>query len=490
MPELIAREAALGSPGPRRHDPELRAPEERLDDADAVPVARATSARRSSFGGGRVVQDSNPMQLARVDDSRRLVLTVGNFSILDFFDKNTSRATSGAASSTWPFLTYAAYDFAADARGYAWGGDRGALLRRLGVPHRALHAAEGARTSCRSISDLDKILRRPGRDRARPHAPRSATARCAFSATGTSRTWGDSTTPSPPSQRRPVRRTTRRTRCPASRSTTARPTRPRPTSAAARKPQRQARHRLQHRAAHQRRHRPLLPRRCTPTDRPRSTRYTSTDQLDLRSARSRSGALVAPRARHGRRRLGARLDIEGARRVPGDGRRRRLHRRRPDPAGVRGRLRGLLQLEPRQLGVGVGSTTSTSGTPPTTPTAARSTSSAGGSMSSSRGIVGAAVVVAGSLASVSTARADGTTGEWAAPPEPPPPPSKAPERQEARVLIVTSASVFTLAYLASAIGATTGSTRTPASTRHVARSGFRPWGRSSPSGPRRIDPPE
>lgn len=42
------------------------------------------------------------------------------------------------------------------------------------------------------------------------------------------------------------------------------------------------------------------------------------------------------------------------------------------------------------------------------------------------------------------------------PPEPPPPPSKAPERQEARVLIVTSASVFTLAYLASAIGATTG----------------------------------
>jgi hypothetical protein len=62
------------------------------------------------------------MQLARVDRSRRLVFTVGNYSVLDFFDQNNVSGDLRRSFLNMAFLTYAAYDFAADARGYAWGG--------------------------------------------------------------------------------------------------------------------------------------------------------------------------------------------------------------------------------------------------------------------------------------------------------------------------------------------------------------------------------
>ncbi len=73
------------------------------------------------LGGEVTVRDSDPMQLGGKVASRRLVLTVGNFSGLDFFDKNTFSGDLRRQFFNMAFLTYAAYDFAADARGYAWG---------------------------------------------------------------------------------------------------------------------------------------------------------------------------------------------------------------------------------------------------------------------------------------------------------------------------------------------------------------------------------
>lgn len=73
------------------------------------------------FGGEKVAKASHPMQLGTTVDSRRLVITLGNFSILDFLDKN---AYAGELRRQWfdmAFLTHAAFDFAADARGYSWG---------------------------------------------------------------------------------------------------------------------------------------------------------------------------------------------------------------------------------------------------------------------------------------------------------------------------------------------------------------------------------
>jgi hypothetical protein len=74
-----------------------------------------------NFGGARVQKESHAMQLGGTVDARRLVVNLGNFSVLDFMDKNTY---AGELRKQWfdmAFMTHAAYDFAADARGYSWG---------------------------------------------------------------------------------------------------------------------------------------------------------------------------------------------------------------------------------------------------------------------------------------------------------------------------------------------------------------------------------
>jgi hypothetical protein len=85
-------------------------------------LSRSYLRQTIELGGDPVEKTSDPMQLARVDRRRRLVLTLGNFSALDFFDKNSVAGDLRRSFLNMAFLTYAAYDFAADARGYAWGG--------------------------------------------------------------------------------------------------------------------------------------------------------------------------------------------------------------------------------------------------------------------------------------------------------------------------------------------------------------------------------
>jgi high affinity Mn2+ porin len=74
------------------------------------------------LGGERVAKESGPLQLGTTYDSRRLVLVAGNFSILDFFDKNAFDIDPRQGFFGLAFLTHPAYDFASDARGYSWGG--------------------------------------------------------------------------------------------------------------------------------------------------------------------------------------------------------------------------------------------------------------------------------------------------------------------------------------------------------------------------------
>ena len=62
------------------------------------------------------------MQLGTHYDSRRFVFAVGNFSILDFFDTNAFDIDPRQGFLSLGFMTYAAYDFASDARGYSYGG--------------------------------------------------------------------------------------------------------------------------------------------------------------------------------------------------------------------------------------------------------------------------------------------------------------------------------------------------------------------------------
>ncbi len=74
-----------------------------------------------NFGGEPVVLVSNPMQLATVVRRQRLVLTIGNFSILDVFDKNSVSWDPRQTLLNMAFMTYASWDFPADARGYTYG---------------------------------------------------------------------------------------------------------------------------------------------------------------------------------------------------------------------------------------------------------------------------------------------------------------------------------------------------------------------------------
>lgn len=74
------------------------------------------------FGGDRVDKTSDPMQLAAVADKRRLVLSAGNFTILDIFDRNSVTWDPRQTFFNMAFMTYSSWDFPSDARGYSWGG--------------------------------------------------------------------------------------------------------------------------------------------------------------------------------------------------------------------------------------------------------------------------------------------------------------------------------------------------------------------------------
>jgi len=56
-----------------------------------------------------------------VVDSRRLVVTVGSFTILDMFDRNSVTGDPRQTFFNMAFMTHASWDFTSDARGYSWG---------------------------------------------------------------------------------------------------------------------------------------------------------------------------------------------------------------------------------------------------------------------------------------------------------------------------------------------------------------------------------
>ncbi len=84
--------------------------------------ARTYFRQTIGLGGQPVEKESDPMQLGTVVDSHRLVLAVGNFTILDFFDKNSVTSDPRQTFFNMAFMTHASWDFPSDARGYSWGG--------------------------------------------------------------------------------------------------------------------------------------------------------------------------------------------------------------------------------------------------------------------------------------------------------------------------------------------------------------------------------
>jgi hypothetical protein len=73
------------------------------------------------LGGGREAVESDANQLAGSVERHRLVLTVGKLSVQDIFDDNAYSHDPRTQFLNWSLMTYGAYDYAADARGYSWG---------------------------------------------------------------------------------------------------------------------------------------------------------------------------------------------------------------------------------------------------------------------------------------------------------------------------------------------------------------------------------
>ncbi|HVO47829.1 MAG TPA: carbohydrate porin [Steroidobacteraceae bacterium] len=89
--------------------------------APTLYVSRVFVRQSLNLGGTLSSVASAPLQLGGTVDSRRVVLTAGNLSILDIFDKNAFAGDVRQQFFSMNFLTHSAYDFAADARGYTWG---------------------------------------------------------------------------------------------------------------------------------------------------------------------------------------------------------------------------------------------------------------------------------------------------------------------------------------------------------------------------------
>jgi hypothetical protein len=83
--------------------------------------ARAFVRQTINQEGSKVVLENEANQITQMVSSNRVVLTGGQFSTLDIFDDSRYAKDPRIQFMNWGNMTYLAYDYAADARGYSWG---------------------------------------------------------------------------------------------------------------------------------------------------------------------------------------------------------------------------------------------------------------------------------------------------------------------------------------------------------------------------------
>jgi len=83
--------------------------------------ARAFVRQTINQEGSDVVLENEANQITQTVSANRVVLTGGQFSTLDIFDDSRYAKDPRVQFMNWGNMTYLAYDYAADARGYSWG---------------------------------------------------------------------------------------------------------------------------------------------------------------------------------------------------------------------------------------------------------------------------------------------------------------------------------------------------------------------------------
>ena len=84
-------------------------------------LARLLIERTIPLGGSTVEGGRNFLSLSPDLPVRRLELWIGKFSTVDFFDQNSVGSDSHLQFMNWAIDNNAAYDYAANTRGYTWG---------------------------------------------------------------------------------------------------------------------------------------------------------------------------------------------------------------------------------------------------------------------------------------------------------------------------------------------------------------------------------
>ena len=83
--------------------------------------ARAFLRQTINQDGDKVVLENEANQITQTVSSNRVVVTAGQFSTLDIFDDSRYAKDPRIQFMNWGNMTYLAYDYAADARGYSTG---------------------------------------------------------------------------------------------------------------------------------------------------------------------------------------------------------------------------------------------------------------------------------------------------------------------------------------------------------------------------------
>jgi high affinity Mn2+ porin len=86
-----------------------------------VDLSRLFIRQTWGLGGGRTSVAGGENQVIDMRDASRLTLTLGKFSLVDFFDDNAYSHDARTQFMNWALMDNGAWDFAADTRGYTYG---------------------------------------------------------------------------------------------------------------------------------------------------------------------------------------------------------------------------------------------------------------------------------------------------------------------------------------------------------------------------------
>ena len=89
--------------------------------APAIYIARLAVSQTFNLGGGQVLNEDGPNELAGTRDREVLAITIGRFSVVDIVDGNRYANDATSEFFNWALFASGAYDYPADTRGYTWG---------------------------------------------------------------------------------------------------------------------------------------------------------------------------------------------------------------------------------------------------------------------------------------------------------------------------------------------------------------------------------